>query len=130
MAEDNELNREIITEVLREFGAQVLPAVNGTEAVHSFLAAPPFSIDAILMDMQMPGMDGCQAATAIRTSGRGDAAGVPIVAVTANVFAEDISRTTQAGMNDHVSKPIHTEQLKQILQKLITQWDASRKMPQ
>lgn len=130
VAEDNELNREIITEVLREFGAQVLPAVNGTEAVHSFLAAPPFSIDAILMDMQMPGMDGCQAATAIRTSGRGDAAGVPIVAVTANVFAEDISRTTQAGMNDHVSKPIHTEQLKQILQKLITQWDASRKMPQ
>lgn len=129
-AEDNELNREIVTEILHQFGARVLTAVNGTEAVQTFLAAQPFSIDAILMDMQMPEMDGCQAAAAIRSSGRADAGGIPIVAVTANAFAEDIARTTQAGMNDHISKPIDTKQLKQILEKLIADWEAERELPQ
>ena len=126
-AEDNELNREIVTEILLRFGARVLTAVNGTEALQTFLSAPPFSIDAILMDMQMPEMDGCQAASAIRRSGRPDAEGVPIVAVTANVFAEDISRTTQAGMNDHISKPIDTRQLRDLLEQRITQWDHLRR---
>ena len=129
-AEDNELNREIITEVLHQFGAEVLTAVNGADALHTFLAAPPFSIDAILMDMQMPEMDGCQAAAAIRSSGRADSDGIPIIAVTANAFAEDISRTTQAGMNDHVSKPIDTKQLKLLLQKLISEWESQRHIPQ
>lgn len=129
-AEDNELNREIVTEILHQFGARVLTAVNGTEAVQTFLAAQPFSIDAILMDMQMPEMDGCQAAAAIRSSGRADAGGIPIVAVTANAFAEDIARTTQAGMNDHISKPIDTKHLKQILEKLIADWEAERELPQ
>ena len=128
VAEDNEINREILTELLRQLGANVLTAVNGQEAVQVFLAAPLFSIDAILMDMQMPVMDGCEAAAAIRSLGRADAAGVPIVAVTANVFAEDIARTTQAGMNDHISKPIDGTVLSRTMQKLMKEWDDYRRM--
>ena len=119
VAEDNELNREIVTEILEQLGARVICAVNGQEAVHSFLAQPPYHVDAILMDMQMPVMDGCQAASAIRQLHREDAASVPIIAVTANVFAEDIARTTKAGMNDHISKPIDTGVLARTLQKLL-----------
>ena len=78
----------------------------------------------------MPEMDGCQAAAAIRSSGRADSDGIPIIAVTANAFAEDISRTTQAGMNDHVSKPIDTKHLKLLLQKLISEWESQRHIPQ
>lgn len=123
VAEDNELNREIVTEILQAFGARVLPAVNGEEAVQTFLSSPLASIDAILMDMQMPVMDGCQAAQAIRSSERADAGTVPIIAATANVFAEDIARTTQAGMNDHISKPIDSMILLQRLQKHIEMRD-------
>ena len=120
VAEDNELNREIVTEILQQMGAKVLLAVNGEQAVQMFLTAPPCSIDAILMDMQMPVMDGCQAAQAIRHLNREDALTVPIIAVTANAFAEDIARTTQAGMNDHISKPIDSTLLSRTLQKLIS----------
>ena len=127
VAEDNEINREILTELLRQFGANVLTAADGQAAVQAFLSAPLFSIDAILMDMQMPVMDGCEAAGTIRSLGRADAAGVPIVAVTANVFAEDIARTTQAGMNDHISKPIDGAALGRTLQKLMTEWDNYRR---
>ena len=112
--------------MLRQFGARVLTAVNGAEAVRVFEAEPPYSVDAILMDMQMPEMDGCQAAAAIRALNRPDAAAVPIIAVTANVFAEDIDRTTKAGMNDHISKPINGAVLRRTMQKLIAAWDAAR----
>ena len=74
----------------------------------------------------MPILDGCQAASAIRQLDREDAPFVPIIAVTANAFAEDIARTTQAGMNDHVSKPIDSTVLSQTLQKLMGEWDHSR----
>lgn len=121
VAEDNELNREIVTELLKGLGAQVLTAVNGAQAVEMFHNSPIHSIDVILMDMQMPEMDGCQAASAIRQLQREDAAGVPIIAVTANAFAEDISRTAKAGMNDHISKPIDAAVLCQTMQKLIMQ---------
>lgn len=126
VAEDNEINREIVVEILRQFGAQVQTAVNGEKAVQAFSCAPLYAVDAVLMDMQMPVLDGCEAAAAIRSLSRADAADVPIVAVTANVFAEDIARTTQAGMNDHISKPIDSAVLKQTLQKLITEWDRVR----
>lgn len=119
MAEDNELNMEILTEILRQLGAQVLQAHNGREAVEVFAQSAPYSVDAILMDMQMPEMDGCQAASAIRALERADAPWVPIVAVTANAFKEDIDRTTRAGMDGHVSKPIQVEQLSLTLQKIV-----------
>ena len=120
LAEDNELNQEIATELLTMMGVKVLLAKNGAEAVEVFARSPVNSIDVILMDMQMPEMDGCQAASAIRALKREDAAGVPIIAVTANAFAEDIDRTTKAGMNDHVSKPIDMGVLTSVMERLIS----------
>ena len=121
LAEDNFLNMEIATELLQMRGAQVTPAENGREAVEAFQNARPFFFDAILMDMQMPEMDGCQASEAIRALDRPDAKVIPIVALTANAFAEDISRTDQAGMDAHLAKPINIELLCATLIKLISQ---------
>ena len=119
VAEDNELNMEIFIAVLNQFGAQVLSAVDGIEAVNIFEAEPPYSIDAILMDLHMPRMDGCEAATTIRKLNRADALDIPIIAVTANAFVEDIDRTTAAGMNAHVSKPIDSKVLRSTIEKLV-----------
>ena len=118
LAEDNEVNMEIATEILTMSGIKILQAWNGLEAVERFKESPPFSIDAILMDMQMPRMDGCEAARTIRTLPRPDAGTVPVIAVTANAFAEDIAATTAAGMNAHVSKPIDFAVLLQTLEEL------------
>ena len=106
LAEDNEINMEISTELLSGAGVEVIQAWNGREALDAFAASEPGSVDAILLDMKMPEMDGCEAARAIRALDRADAREVPIVAVTANAFAEDVAATTAAGMDAHVSKPI------------------------
>jgi signal transduction histidine kinase/AmiR/NasT family two-component response regulator len=119
LAEDNFLNMEIATELLQIRGAQVTPAENGQLAVEAFQKESPFFFDAILMDMQMPEMDGCQATEAIRALDRPDAQTVPIIALTANAFAEDISRTAQAGMNAHLAKPINIELLCATLTELM-----------
>lgn len=121
LAEDNFLNMEIATELLQMRGARVTPAENGREAVEAFQNAEPYFFDAILMDMQMPEMDGCQATEAIRALDRPDARTVPIVALTANAFAEDISRTAQAGMDAHLAKPINIEQLCATLTKFMSE---------
>lgn len=118
VAEDNELNMEITTEFLSMLGVDVLQAWNGREAVERFAQQKEGSVDAILMDMQMPEMDGCVACRKIRAMDRSDAATVPIIAVTANAFAEDIAKTTEAGMNAHIAKPIDFKQLSELLQKL------------
>lgn len=119
LAEDNEINMELATEVLSMHGAEITQAWNGKEAVDSFLRSKEFSFDAILMDMQMPEMDGCEAAKKIRSSGRADAKTVPILAVTANAFAEDIAATMEAGMDAHISKPIDFKILCDTLGKLM-----------
>ena len=119
LAEDNEINMELTTELLRMQGVQVTQAWNGAEAAARFRDSEPFSLDAVLMDMQMPEMDGCEAARAIRSLDKPDAATVPIIAVTANAFAEDIDKTTKAGMNGHISKPIDVALLYQALEKCI-----------
>ena len=119
LAEDNEINMEIAAEILEAQGITVVQAWNGAEAVNAFRAAEPFSFDAILMDMQMPLMDGCEAARQIRTMDRPDAADIPIIAVTANAFSEDVSATIAAGMNAHISKPISAAALQQTLERLI-----------
>ena len=119
LAEDNEINMEISTELLSGAGVVVTQAWNGREAVDAFAASAPYSVDAILLDMRMPVMDGCEAARAIRALGRPDAATVPIVAVTANAFAEDVAATTAAGMDAHVSKPIDFNMLCHTLASLI-----------
>lgn len=119
VAEDNEINMEITTELLEMSGLKVIQAWNGREAVERFSESAPGSIDMILMDMQMPELSGCEAAKAIRTMKRPDAASVPIIAVTANAFAEDISATTAAGMNAHISKPIDFKLLQKTMQEFI-----------
>ena len=119
LAEDNMVNMEIATEILSMNGLEIIQAWNGLEALEKFKASKPFEIDAILMDMQMPQMDGCESARSIRALPRPDAKQVPILAVTANAFAEDITATTAAGMNAHISKPIDFNILCQTLEKLI-----------
>ena len=109
---------EITTELLAMNGVQVTQAWNGREAMELFRDSEPFSFDAILMDMQMPEMDGCESARRIRAMHRPDA-DVPIIAVTANAFAEDVAATTAAGINAHVSKPIDFSLLCQTLGKWI-----------
>ena len=100
LAEDNLLNMEIATELLKMRGAEVTPAEDGRKALEAFQAAEPYYFDAVLMDMQMPEMDGCESTQAIRALDRPDARTTPIIALTANAFAEDIVRTTQAGHHD------------------------------
>ena len=119
LAEDNEVNMEITTELLQMNGVTVTQAWNGAEAVERFREADAFAFDAILMDMQMPVMDGCEAARRIRALRRPDARKVPIVAVTANAFAEDIAATSAAGMDAHVSKPIDFAHLVKVLRECI-----------
>src|SRR5699024_5166700 len=119
LAEENEINMEVAGECLGMMGARVLPAWNGREAVECFSRSAIGEIDVVLMDMQMPELDGCGASEAIRALDRPDAATVPIVAVTANVFAEDIARTTAAGMNGHIAKPIDFKELQEVLRGLL-----------
>ncbi|PNV60909.1 hybrid sensor histidine kinase/response regulator [Clostridium sp. chh4-2] len=119
LAEDNELNMEIAMTILQESGLTVDGAVNGKEAVKRFCASCPGTYDAILMDLQMPVMDGYEAAREIRNSGHPQSKDIPIIALTANAFAEDIAKTMTAGMNDHVAKPVDFNKLLAILQKNI-----------
>ena len=119
LAEDNMVNMELAVEMLSMNGMEVSQAWNGREAVELFAASEPFFFHAVLMDMQMPEMDGCEAARRIRAMNRPDAGRVPIIAVTANAFAEDIVSTKAAGMDVHVSKPIDFKYLFQVLEKFL-----------
>ena len=118
LTEDNEINMEIAAEILEACGLKITKAWNGKEALDIYLSHDPYYFDFILMDMQMPVMDGCQAAERIRKSGRADAGQIPIIAVTANAFAEDIALTKKAGMNAHISKPIDFNILKKTMADL------------
>lgn len=123
LAEDNAVNMEIATELLSADGADITQAWNGEEAVEAFKTSEPFAFDGILMDMQMPVMDGCEAVKQIRALKRPDAQSIPIIAVTANAFAEDIAATEDAGMNAHISKPIDFPLLYKTLEKLLKNAD-------
>ena len=115
VAEDNELNREIAEDLLKMNGAQVCCAEDGKEALELFLNSKPGDYDAILMDVQMPVMDGHEAARRIRASSHPQAMTIPIIATTANAFSDDISKALASGMNAHVSKPLDIEHLCQVL---------------
>ena len=119
LAEDNMVNMELAVEIFSMHGIEVVQAWNGAEAVEQFAASEPFFFHFILMDMQMPELDGCGAARQIRAMNRPDAKSVPIIAVTANAFAEDIVATTAAGMDAHVAKPIDFSLLLNMLEKFI-----------
>ena len=114
LAEDNEINQEIVRELLEMTGAKVDTVSNGLEALHTF-GSQPDSFDLILMDIKMPLMDGNAAAAAIRKHPRGR--NIPIIALTANAFAEDIAASRQAGMNEHLAKPVEPQRLVKILQQ-------------
>ncbi len=119
LAEDVPINAEITVMVLgmREIEADV--AENGRAALETFLSHPEGYYDAILMDMRMPEMDGLEATRAIRACGRADAGTIPIIALTANAFDEDVQRSLQAGLNAHLSKPVEADALFEALERLI-----------
>ncbi len=115
VAEDNEINMEIVTMTLEESGAEVTQAYNGKEALDIFSDSEPGYFDVILMDIMMPVMNGLDASRSIRALDRADAETITIIAATANAYTEDIQKTREAGMNAHVSKPIDIPSLLSIL---------------
>lgn len=119
LAEDNEMNAEIAIELLHFFGAQVERVADGVEAIQRFSTAEMGEFDLILMDIQMPRMNGYDAARAIRGMERSDAAQIPILAMTADAFAEDVALANQAGMNGHISKPIDVQMLVREIQEIV-----------
>ena len=120
LAEDMDINAQIMMKILkmREIGAEL--AVNGKEAVRMFETRPEGYYDIILMDVRMPEMDGLTAVSTIRSMDREDAGKIPIVALTANAFDEDVQRSLQAGMNAHISKPVQPEVLFGTIEKLLS----------
>ena len=119
LAEDNELNMEIAEFVLQNEGAEVTKAWNGQEIVELFRKSESGEFDVILMDIMMPVLNGYEAARMIRSLDREDAKKIPIIAMTANAFTEDRIRAKEAGMDEHVAKPVDVELLKKVIHKLV-----------
>ncbi len=119
VAEDNDINMEIITELLSMNGLEVVPATDGREAVDKFAASGEGSISMVLMDVQMPRLDGCEAARAIRSLQRSDALSVPIIALTGNGGADDVEAAMQAGMNGYMLKPVKMKLLAKMLSEYL-----------
>ena len=117
LVEDNDLNFEVAEYLLQDTGVLVTGARNGQQAVDAFRAGAPGTFDAILMDVMMPEKDGLEATREIRALPRPDAAQIPIIAMTANAFADDHLRSRAAGMNDHLNKPLEIDKLLRTLQK-------------
>ena len=124
LAEDMEINAEIMMDLLSIEDVEAEHAENGKIAVEMFENSAPGYYDAILMDVRMPEMDGLEATAAIRALDRTDAKRIPIIALTANAFDEDVQRSLQAGMNAHLSKPVESEHLMQTLGELIYEAEA------
>ncbi len=119
IVEDNALNMEIAVELLHMTGASIESAVNGQEAQEKFESSPAGFYDAILMDVQMPVMDGYTATRKIRASGHPDAKTIPIIAMTANTFTEDIDAALVSGMNGHITKPVDVKAFYQIIEEFL-----------
>ena len=115
VAEDNEINAEIITELLDSIGIKCVIAEDGLEALRVFTEESPDEFDMIFMDIQMPIMDGYESARKIRASNNTRAKSIPIIAMTANAFEDDVKASMASGMNAHISKPIDFERLKSII---------------
>ena len=119
VAEDNDINAEILSELLELYGAESVVMTDGAQAVRAFCESSPGTYDAILMDIQMPELNGYEATRAIRKLERPDAREIPIVAMTANAFAEDVQAALDAGMNTHVAKPVDIEVLQGTLCRIL-----------
>lgn len=118
LVEDNELNREIATSILEETGMSVDSVEDGDIAVAAISKEPAGKYDLILMDVQMPRMDGYTATREIRTLADDKKANIPIVAVTANVFEEDRKKAIESGMNGHIIKPISIEEIAKVMDEI------------
>ena len=127
LAEDVEINAEIMTQLLEIMGIQVEHAENGQRAIDMFREHDSGYYDAILMDVRMPVIDGLSATKTIRSLEHGDSKDIPIIAMTANAFDEDVQLSLQAGMNAHLTKPVEAEHLTRTLQSLIAIYDAKRR---
>ena len=125
IVEDTDENAEIVADLLELEDAQSERAENGQVAVEMFSASAAGYYDAVLMDLRMPVMDGLNATRAIRAMERPDAGIIPIIAMTANVFEEDVKRSLEAGMNAHLSKPIVPELMYETIARLIAQSQSS-----
>jgi len=123
LAEDVFINAEIMKQVILTREAEIDHAENGKIVLEMFEKSPIGHYDAILMDVRMPEMDGLETAAAIRALDRPDAKAIPIIALTANAFDEDVQRSLQVGMNAHLSKPVEPEHLYQTLEELIWEYD-------
>lgn len=119
LAEDNAINQEIAVELLSAYGAKIDTAENGKQALERFAASPPDYYNAILMDIQMPVMDGYEATREIRACGHPQAGNILIIAMTANVFAEDVLAAKNAGMDAHIAKPLDLTHLYQVLKEKV-----------
>ena len=119
LVEDNELNREIAQSILEETGFTVETAPDGTDAVEMVRQAEEHYYDAILMDVQMPVMDGYEATRTIRAMPRGDAKNLPIIAMTANAMEEDREAALKNGMNAHIAKPLNIDLFLEVLKKYL-----------
>ena len=117
LVEDNDINREIVEELLQMHDVIVDSVLNGRQAIEVFEASKPWEYSVILMDIQMPVMNGFEAAAAIRRLEREDAKTVPIIALTANAFTTDAAKARNVGMNDHIAKPVEIERLLEVLKK-------------
>lgn len=120
IVEDNDLNREIAEEIIGSFGITIETAANGKQALERFQEIEEGYYDLIFMDVQMPVMNGYEASRAIRSLSRADAASIPIIAMTANAFAEDVAESKKAGMSEHITKPLDLGQLEKCLQEWLT----------
>lgn len=118
LVEDNEINREIVEFILREAGAEVVTANDGKAAVDAFAASEPGSFDCVLMDLMMPVMSGYEASRVIRGLDRTDAETVPIIALSANTFEEDVALAKDAGMNDHLAKPVDIRKMFAVMSRM------------
>lgn len=112
LVEDNDLNIEIAETFLTDVGANVTKVFNGQQAVYAFSEAPVGKFDIILMDVMMPVMNGYEATRAIRGLERPEAKTIPIIVMTANAFAEDVEESRNAGMDEHISKPLDIGKVK------------------
>ena len=115
VAEDNDFNREIAIELLKMMDITADGAENGAEAVEMVENSEEGYYDIIFLDIQMPVMDGCEAAGRIRSMNRADAANVPLIAVSANAFAQDVQESYNAGINEHLAKPIDIRKLYRVM---------------
>ena len=118
LVEDNEINCEIVEFMLKEAGAEVVTANNGKAAVDAFAASDPGTFDCVLMDLMMPVMSGYEATRVIRSLDRPDAETVPIIALSANAFEEDIAMAKDAGMNEHLAKPVDIGKMFRVMSRL------------